>query len=161
MNFKIHVKADIFKIKSLLVNSTDKMDSFFTKEFGLKHNRIFVAKADGMKLKLSVFHRYKTLQFLKLKGEIHVNNNSINTINFSYYTNPLYILYLLFIFIMATLMLFEIFESESFITFIIIFVIYMFCIGSAFFMIKNNMRELRAFIYRTYHDYIVENKDSI
>jgi len=57
-------------------------------------------------------------------------------------------------------MLLKYLSQKVFITFIIILLLYVLHWISIF-MIKNNMRELRAFIYRTYHDYIVENKDSI
>jgi len=164
MNFSINLSADIAKIKSLITDSTEKMDfidAYIEKNFGKNKTRKFVSAVDGMNFKLMVIHRYSYFQSPILKGKISKKDDNINSVNLSFSVNIIYILYISVIFTMGIFSLFDLINSQNYSVYLFIPSIFLFFTFYELFKIKIKMRELKSFLYRIYNEYIIENNDGI
>ena len=160
MNFSININAEISKIKSLLINSTEKIDfvdNYIERNFSKNKTRKFVSKIDGMNFKLMFIHRYSLFHSPLLKGNIIQSDNNINSINLSFSFNILFIVYILGLFIISTFGILDLINSAKDSAYIFILSIFIFFLFFELYKIKVKINELKSFLYRIYSEYIVEN----
>ena len=158
-NFKILLKSDVSKIKSLFINSIEEMDVFsnFSADFfSLKYNRKFVGNCDGLNLKLSVTHFHSYFRSPILKGKIEELDDNIKAINFKLHLHPVYILSLTLIFIFAAFLFNEIFKSENTLFILSIVFIILCAIAYELYNFLTKLGELKYFINKIFRDLVVE-----
>ena len=156
LNFKIIVKADISKIKSVFSNSIEDMDllaclyeNSFQKK---KYKRRFVGRSNGRNLKLSVIYYQSYLSSPILKGEIQELDDHLKSINFSFTLHPLSLVFLPIFLIFIIFLVINLFKLKSLLSALIVLTILI--LGLIFFISNFNskLKALRYFVNKIFRD---------